>query len=137
MEMTPGEIVSNYNQARNKSEQVEILAQLNACKPEDIIDILRTNGVDGKSLPRGKYAKSTKTSDGDKCAPHTARRAAKSRTTTEVCEPKPVTNSDCMAYIQSLHKRRTELKNEMKLIDAELMTFQRAAAFPNEGGQQI
>ena len=40
MEMTPDEIVVNYRQAKNKGQQIKILADLNLCKIEDIIQIL-------------------------------------------------------------------------------------------------
>lgn len=46
MEMTNGEIVANYRQAKNKSEQVKILADLNTCPIEQIISILTSAGID-------------------------------------------------------------------------------------------
>ena len=44
MEMTPDEIVVNYRQAKNKGQQIKILADLNLCKIEDIIQILVDHG---------------------------------------------------------------------------------------------
>lgn len=40
MQMTVGEIKRNYDQAKNKSRQIGILADLNCCSREDIEKIL-------------------------------------------------------------------------------------------------
>ena len=44
MTMTESEICVSYRQAKNKNEQVKILADLNLCKPEDIPELLARNG---------------------------------------------------------------------------------------------
>lgn len=41
--MDNGEIIRTYKAAKNKKEQVKILADLNQCKVEDIIEILKTD----------------------------------------------------------------------------------------------
>lgn len=46
--MSNEEIVVRYRQAKNKGEQVKILAELNNCPVERIIGILTTNGVDNR-----------------------------------------------------------------------------------------
>ena len=46
MQMTNGEILTSYKQAKNGSEQVKILADLNNCPIERIIGILTEGGVD-------------------------------------------------------------------------------------------
>ena len=43
--MTEQEIVLKYNRADNKKGQVKILAELNACDKDEIINILVKNGV--------------------------------------------------------------------------------------------
>ena len=50
--MTNGEIVADYKQAKDKKKQIAILADLNGCKEEDIREILKNGGIDGRSLPR-------------------------------------------------------------------------------------
>ena len=40
MDMKPDEIVVRYRQAKKKSEQLKILAELNACTVDEIIDVL-------------------------------------------------------------------------------------------------
>ena len=52
MVMDKGEILRNYNQAKHKTEQVRILADLNACTPEEIIDVLIEQGLDRIKLGR-------------------------------------------------------------------------------------
>ena len=57
MVMSEYEIVKDYGQAANKAAQIEILADLNLCSPEDIIGILRKNGI---PLPNGMKNKQYK-----------------------------------------------------------------------------
>lgn len=40
MQMTDDEIVRHYREARNKAKDIPILADLNACKPKEIREIL-------------------------------------------------------------------------------------------------
>lgn len=50
MEMTNGDILKSYEEAKNKREQVRILAQLNLTSQERIVEILREQGVDGRAF---------------------------------------------------------------------------------------
>lgn len=45
MQMTNGEIVKSYKEAKEKKKQIEILAQLNACPIANIREILISEGV--------------------------------------------------------------------------------------------
>lgn len=55
MQMTPDEIVVRYRQAKKKSEQLKILADLNACTVSQIIDVLcEHGGYDPRSFARQK-----------------------------------------------------------------------------------
>ena len=58
MQMTNEEIVRSYKEAKHKKEQVGILAELNTCTRDQIIDILRAGGVSGKGLGPSKPIKS-------------------------------------------------------------------------------
>ena len=49
-QMTPGEIVQMYKEAKEKRSQIKILAELNLCSQEEIKTILRENGI---RLPGG------------------------------------------------------------------------------------
>lgn len=44
MFMSEYEIVTSYRQAKSKSQQITILAQMNLCERSDIIELLRLNG---------------------------------------------------------------------------------------------
>lgn len=52
MEMTDGEILRKYQQARDQKQRVKILADLNLCSRAKIIEILLEQGVDPKELPK-------------------------------------------------------------------------------------
>lgn len=52
MEMNENEIVRSYRESKNKKQQIDILADINCCKPEQIKEILKKNGVD---LRGGNY----------------------------------------------------------------------------------
>lgn len=56
MQMTVEEIIRNYTEAKDKSKQIGILADLNGCDKEKIRSILRTKGVPlpTKGRPKGK-----------------------------------------------------------------------------------
>lgn len=45
MQMTNEEIVRNYNEAKNKTAQIGILADLNCCPKSEIRNILREAGI--------------------------------------------------------------------------------------------
>lgn len=57
MQMTEGEIVRSYKEAKNKSQQVGILAELNCCSKEKIIEILKQEGTPSRELPRQRKKK--------------------------------------------------------------------------------
>lgn len=48
MQMKNDEIVMRYRQAKNKGDQVQILAELNNCPVERIIGILTSAGIDNR-----------------------------------------------------------------------------------------
>lgn len=58
MTMTENEIVRNYRAAKNKQQQIAILADLNATSTDEIKKILKSNGVDlrGGSFRKKKPA---------------------------------------------------------------------------------
>lgn len=54
MQMTNEEITRDFQQAKNKKEQISVLADLNACTAEEICEILREGGIDGRTLGPAK-----------------------------------------------------------------------------------
>ena len=68
MEMTNDEIVVRYRQAKEKGKQLNILADLNACSVDDVVNVLVKHGgykLDRLSRSRGK-AKLLKKEESDK-----------------------------------------------------------------------
>lgn len=63
MQMTHSEIVNNYRDAKNKSSQIQVLAELNACTPEYIKKILKENGAFKKPGPKPKLEATFKKDD--------------------------------------------------------------------------
>lgn len=57
MQMSNEEIVRSYREAKSKSKQLKILAELNACDTQKIKDILIGSGMDHRRLPRGEREK--------------------------------------------------------------------------------
>lgn len=58
MDMNRDEIVVRYRQAKHKAEQIKILADLNACGVDDIIQVLTDSGINlrGMNKIRGKLS---------------------------------------------------------------------------------
>ena len=62
MQMTVEEIIRSYTQAKDKSKQIGILADLNGCDKEKTRSILRTRGVELPTKGRPKRTSTRKTS---------------------------------------------------------------------------
>lgn len=54
MVMSKTEILRDWEGAKDKKAQIQILADLNCTTPEAIKEVLREMGVDGRQLPREK-----------------------------------------------------------------------------------
>lgn len=52
MEMKNADIYKSWQEAKDKKEQVKILADLNCTTQEHIVEILKGQGADGRLLPR-------------------------------------------------------------------------------------
>ena len=106
LNMTVGEIVTSYKQAKDKKKQITVLSQLNLCTTDEIIEILKANGVDGRSLPRTKKDRSSTTP------------RVKNATSEE--KSKNISKDNVFEYIKHLKERRSQLMMEIRNIDAEL-----------------
>lgn len=54
MEMSKGEITTSYRQAKDKKKQIEVLSELNMCSKEEIVEILKEQGIPHRELPRNR-----------------------------------------------------------------------------------
>lgn len=106
LSMSAGEIVTSYKQAKDKKKQITILSQLNLCTTDEIIEILKANGIDGRSLPRTKKDKSAST--------------PRAKNATGEKKSKNVSKDNVFEYIKHLKERRSQLMMEVGTIDAEL-----------------
>lgn len=52
MEMTKAEILRSWEEAKDKTNQVKVLAELNCTTQEIIVRVLKEQGVDSRRLPR-------------------------------------------------------------------------------------
>lgn len=113
MQMTEFEILMSYRQAKEPKEQVKILAELNSTTIEHINEILKSQGVDGRVLPRPRKKKEkTITSD-------TPKENVKNTNKTKTKKVKTSINSvdDVTDYIYELLKRKKELSDEIDKIN--------------------
>lgn len=60
MQMTNKEIVGKFNRADDKKKIVQILADLNGCSREEILDILRMHDIPESELPKKRGRKPVK-----------------------------------------------------------------------------
>ena len=129
--MTELEVVSMYRQAKNKTKQVAILAQLNACTSQDIIDVLIAHGVDRRSLPRNRSGNKTKSTEPNKeeYTPETPPPSPEPTEsleethgdTTEINVDNRGTNYEStIQYIQSLLAERDSLEEQLIEIENKL-----------------
>ena len=128
MEMTPDEIVVRYRQAKKKGEQLNILAQLNACSVDDIVQVLVDHGgykLDRLSRSRGK-AKLLKKEESDKIVDNLMRKhvekaiekaadkqleKAKNITSVMALEPEPKLKTYKQSVDSAIDTIRAEIKD--------------------------
>ena len=116
MEMTNGEIVASYRQAKHKSQQIGILSELNRCSNKHIIEILLDGGIPLKSFNRFKDVVPADTSSAEEpeieeCEPEE-----------EFEEPDLPEETDKGIYelFVPLYNKVADLRKERERIDNEL-----------------
>lgn len=94
MQMSNEEIVRSYREAKSKSKQLEILAELNACDTQKIKDILIGSGMDHRQLPRRERDKAA--AQMEEAKPEKEKRAAvkKKPENTQCGSAEPVKKED-------------------------------------------
>lgn len=118
--MTDAEIVKSYKEAANKRKQVEILCQLNLCKPDDIINVLKKSDIDWRTLPRSSTESSKPKKYNEIKLPDPKpkfKRAVRA-------EPKGSTDlSEVLNAITKLTDRKRALRAEIQEIDNTLASI--------------
>lgn len=120
MQMTPNEIRRDYEAAKKKKEQLQILADLNCCTVEEIREILIAEGVDKRSLswtyrnPKGKAA---------------AKKEAKKEPALKPvqCDFKAALTAIRM-HIEGLRAEHQQCRERIAAIERELADIQQACA---------
>lgn len=133
MQMSNFEILQSYKQAKDPLDQVKILAQLNGTDIETINEILRSQGVDGKKLPRPARKGKTNKSDSTKAA--SCHNVGEHKTTGRKVKKVPELSDQAVTdYIYGLKRRRKELAEEIAEIDKTLRDIATVCGFPPQGG---
>lgn len=67
MVMTNEDIVRSYKEAKDRRAQIKVLAELNVCPQELIIEILKEGGVDWRELPKQRKKADVAASSSEAC----------------------------------------------------------------------
>ena len=110
MQMTNEEIVRSYKEAKHKGHQIEVLADLNVCPKELIIDILVEGGISKTAFSRYKGKNLVKTVKSEVKAYEKKKRAE---------DEAAIVNEAVMALWDKLTAEYNELKTEWENISAE------------------
>ncbi|MBR4318864.1 MAG: hypothetical protein IKP69_02280 [Oscillospiraceae bacterium] len=116
MEMSNEEICRNYRQAKNKSSQIKILADMNLCKVSEIVSVLEENGVQV-----GVRAKETLERKTDYQPDFKGHNHSKKQT-----EAVPESPADWKSALKFVAEHISELKQQEETIEAELAEIYQA-----------
>lgn len=121
MEMTNGEIVTSYKQAKHKAAQIGILAELNRCSNKKIVEILVDGGIKPSGLNRVK-GELKKTESIPVSEPE--QEPAPEPKQEPVKEPEEPTPVKALATLyreaQRLMKQKQDIEDELAALDVEL-----------------
>lgn len=120
--MEPKDIVKSYREAANKRKQIAILAQLNLCKESDILDVLRDNGVDHRTLPRNGKNIAAKEEKVLQEKIEQPMQCTKSTSTDNSVNSANAEDSleNTLSYVESLKRKRQLLLDELSRIEEQL-----------------
>lgn len=131
MEMTPDEIVVRYRQAKEKGKQLNILAQLNACSVDDIVQVLVDHGgykLDRLSRSRGK-AKLLKKEESNKIVENLMKKhvekAIKKAADKQLEKAKNITSVMALELEPKLKTYKQSIDSAMDTIKAEIEDINR------------
>ena len=111
LQMTVGEIVRSYREAKNKAAQVQILADLNMCSKEAIRRVLVEGGLDPRQLPRAPRKKPPTYTAGESLREQRKKEAA-DRKAAEAAALSDVTKEALFFYKETLVREAAGLKAE-------------------------
>ena len=122
MEMTNGEIVTSYKQAKHKSQQIGILAELNRCSNKKIIEILLNGGIPLKSFNRFKDLVPADDEEQDivECESEEELEETEDQEEPEEQSPPEETNKGIYELFAPIHEKVKDLRQKREKIDNEL-----------------
>lgn len=127
MDMTPDEIVVRYRQAKEKGKQLNILAQLNACSVDDIVNVLVEHGgykLDRLSRSRGK-AKLLKEEEADKIVANLMNKTLKKMADKQLEKAKNITLVMALEPEPKLKTYKQSVDSALDTIKAEIEDINR------------
>lgn len=127
MDMTPDEIVVRYRQAKEKGKQLNILAQLNACSVDDIVNVLVEHGgykLDRLSRSRGK-AKLLKEEEADKIVANLMNKTLKKMADKQLEKAKNITPVMALEPEPKLKTYKQSVDSALDTIKAEIEDINR------------
>lgn len=124
MEMTNEEICRNYRQAKNKSSQIKILADMNLCKASEIVSILEENGV--QVGVRAKETLERKTDYQPNFKGHNHNKKQTEAPVQKQAEAIPESHGNWQDALKSIMEHITELKQKKERIEKELTEIYQA-----------
>lgn len=127
MDMTPDEIVVRYRQAKEKGKQLNILAQLNACSVDDIVNVLVEHGgykLDRLNRSRGK-AKLLKEEEADKIVANLMNKTLKKMADKQLEKAKNITPVMALEPEPKLKTYKQSVDSALDTIKAEIEDINR------------
>lgn len=115
MQMTNGEIVARYKQAKDQSEQVRILAELNDCPVEQIIGILVGSGIDHRKFSGLRRKMNKESQVGEKSLLQ-----ERSESAENAAEKQQITVTEAVAAIRAEITELTRQQYELDIRKADL-----------------
>ena len=132
MTMTETEIVKDFREAKDKRMQVGILADLNECSKEKIIEILKAGGVDHRELPRTRKPKEEATFEKKKAF------SLQSDTDEETnAKLEPLIREALLFYRKQLETEKEEGMRQIELVKQLLSEHETSIRLLNEGIARI
>ena len=132
MEMTNGEIVTSYRQAKHKAHQIGILAELNRCSNKKIREILIKGGIAPRSFSKNK-AIFVDDADEAEVIEAPAEQEHEVPETEAQTEPEPLTTKEpdrvdvmfdiISGKVQSLKAKRKIIQSELNDVDKQLAQY--------------
>lgn len=119
MQMTDLEIVGKFKRADNKKEILQVLADLNVCKVDDIKEVLVRNGISEDEFPkkRGKKPKPKENSEPKRIDKQVKKISYPPASVVRACTKKATELREQIIALKKEYDELMEFLNEVKVDD--------------------